>query len=257
MLKRNVFVIVAAFVTLFAVSFVFAGEIDTEFKTKLLIMSPDSVVSALIFIQDKVSLESLVAQLDEANVDRLTRHYTVITALKDKAHITQGPFLTYLGAQKEAREFKAYEAFWIDNVISVRGTARALLAAENIPNMSTPYKIKEPVPIILRGSKPNKTTYLRGSTSIIAVAESNLKHINAHRVWEMGLHGESRLVCIFDSGTDMHVAFANRWRGNQSGVPASAAWFDPFNNTTSPRDFDTALGVVDGTARMLPALLLV
>jgi len=69
-------------------------------------------------------------------------------------------------------------------------------------------------------------------------ARSNLKHINAHKVWQMGLHGEGRLICIFDTGAELHNAFASRWRGNQIAVSAREAWFDPFGLSTLPNDTD-------------------
>jgi len=242
MFKRTMFVVETALVALYAVSSGLAGEIEASFKAKLLSLPPDSVVSALIFVQAKVDLASLVAQFDAINADRATRNRTVLTALQDKANLTQGLFLAYLATQKSLGEIKAYQGFWIDNVISAQGKARAILAAENISNITIPYKIKENIPVTLRDSEPGTTTLKRSLTSITAAAESNLKYINAHRAWDMGLHGEGRLVCIFDTGADLHLAFANRWRGNQPGVPSSAAWFDPFNQTTQPQDFDSAPG---------------
>jgi hypothetical protein len=199
------FAAMAALVLLFAMSLGLAGEIEPNFKTKLLSMPPDSEISALIFIQDKLDIANLAAQLNAINADRATRNRTVIAALKDKASATQSSFLTYLAEQKIATEVKEYRAFWIDNVIFVRSKVRTLLAAENIPNVNVPYQIKENIATTLRGSEPNAKTSWRSSMSTTAAAESNLKYINAHRVWNMGLHGEGRLVCIFDTGANLHI----------------------------------------------------
>ena len=97
-----------------------AGEIDKDFKAKQLSMPPDSQMTALIFIRDKVDLVSLVAQFDVANADRATRHRRVIEALQVKANNTQCPFLTELASQKTAGEFSYYKSHCIDNVIYVK-----------------------------------------------------------------------------------------------------------------------------------------
>lgn len=216
-----------------------AGEIAQDFKAKLMSMPPDSQMTALIFIRDKVDLISLVAQFDVANADRATRHRMVIEALQVKANNTQSPFLTELASQKTAGEFSDYKSHWIDNVIYVKGKVSALLAAENISAIASNYIIKENVKVELRaGSVPEAVTMQSFSCSNPGTARSNLKDINAHKLWDMGLHGEGRLVCIFDSGVNLHDALASSWRGNQPGIAASEAWFDPFDGSTNP--FDTA-----------------
>jgi len=229
----------SVFVTVCLATLGVAGEIDKDFKAKLLSMPPDSQITALIFIQDKVDLVSLVAQFDAANADRTTRHRTVIEALQAKANKTQSPFLNELASQKTAGEFSDYKSHWIDNVIYVKSKVSALLAAENISAIASNYIIKENVTVRLRaGSVPAAVTMQSFNCLNSGTARSNLKAINAHKVWEMGLHGEGRLLCIFDTGVELHDAFAARWRGNQPGVSASEAWFDPFFQSTQPFDTD-------------------
>ena len=77
----------SVFVTLCLTTLGVTGEIDKNFKTKLLSMPPDSQMTALIFIRDKVDLVSLVAQFDVANADLATRHRMVIETLKNKASV--------------------------------------------------------------------------------------------------------------------------------------------------------------------------
>ncbi len=97
MLRKTYFY--SVFVTVCLTTLGVAGEIDKDFKAKQLSMPPDSQMTALIFIRDKVDLVSLVAQFDVANADRATRHRRVIEALQVKADNTQSPFLTELASQ--------------------------------------------------------------------------------------------------------------------------------------------------------------
>ena len=56
----------------------------------------------------------------------------------------------------------------------------------------------------------------------------------------MGITGQGRLASHLDTGVDVdHPAISSKWRGNQSGVLVSEAWFDPVTNTDRPFDSGT------------------
>ena len=72
-----------------------------------------------------------------------------------------------------------------------------------------------------------------------ANVEPGLTVTGAPELWAIGIDGTGALVCDIDTGADgNHVALSARWRGKDSGVAPSAAWFDPVTSTSFP--FDSA-----------------
>lgn len=64
-------------------------------------------------------------------------------------------------------------------------------------------------------------------------AETNLNLINAPAMWQLGYTGHNIVIAIMDSGVDIHHPdIAGSWLGG------SSSWFDPYNHTSVPYDFD-------------------
>ena len=69
--------------------------------------------------------------------------------------------------------------------------------------------------------------------------------INADELWQEGITGEGVLVCNFDSGVqgdpedpNGHIAFRDRWRGNQPGIHPEWAFIDLTEGSTGrPVDY--------------------
>jgi bacillopeptidase F len=76
--------------------------------------------------------------------------------------------------------------------------------------------------------------------------------VNAPALWALGFTGQGVTVMNIDTGvTGGHAALASRWLGNQPGVAADDAWFDPIRQTcTTPCDYQShgthTMGIMTG-----------
>lgn len=76
----------------------------------------------------------------------------------------------------------------------------------------------------------------RASSSDAALSHtSNLDMMNVSALWNLGLKGQGRLVCSFDTGVEQdHPALSGNWRGNRTAL--SAAWYSTVSPTSLPYD---------------------
>jgi hypothetical protein len=185
-------------------------------------------VKAIMVLEDQYDILALDRQLSTNKASLQERAFTVITNLKNHANRTQANLVNFLESKTKS-EIPLYQNFWITNVITIEAQPDVLLdlaSRNDISQMDldTGLQLIEPVERRTASSLPNS-------------AEPGLKVINADKLWKMGITGKGVIVMNLDSGVDgTHPALALRWRGNDPGVPASAAWFDALENTSFPVD---------------------
>lgn len=197
-------------------------------------------VRALVFLNEQVDILALEQQLSAMNASPQQRAYTIITALQDKAAVTQTGILSYL-ASFAADGIMEYQSFWIINMIRVETTPallQTLAARPEVALLDADPLLAIPAPAAQQPALPVENG-----------AEAGLKLINAHKLWELGFRGEGRLVMNIDTGVEgTHPALTARWRGNHA--PASQAWFDPAFGSNFPNDCNNhgthGMGIIAG-----------
>ena len=77
----------------------------------------------------------------------------------------------------------------------------------------------------------------KGAAAVAKGIENGIALTNAPDLWAMGITGAGTIACSQDTGVSAnHPALSGRWRGSDSGVSASEAWFDPNYGQTYPTD---------------------
>ncbi|MCD6161180.1 MAG: S8 family serine peptidase [candidate division Zixibacteria bacterium] len=205
-----------------------AGTIEPPLNELIAENDSGEKIGAIIIMSDRIDNEKLNNSLIDRKADNAQRHYEVITTLKRKATLTQGPVLRMLDALEAEGKASNIKNYWIANMISFEGNAEAIKKIASMPEIEKvifdmPVEMMKP---IIGDSAPPMTTYRSPMLDVI----------NAPAVWAMGYTGAGRLVSNIDTGVDgTHPALSSRWRGN-NGHPTSECWFDPVENTTYPTD---------------------
>ncbi len=196
-------------------------------------------VRTLVLLDDQVDIAAMDAQFYAENASIERRTLEVITALKEKAAVTQGGITDFLRDKEATDEVFRYHSYWAVNMIMVEAMPSVIneLGARadiRMIDFDAPLSLDEPV-----DEQPAPSRNINGS-------EDGIKIINAHKLWEMGITGQGRTIMSIDTGVDVnHPALSYKWKGNN--VPADQAWFDPAYGTTLPNDCDSHGTHVTGT----------
>jgi serine protease AprX len=224
-MTRRLFVAACFAVVYLVAAPVNAGQLDPGLED-ILISTPDGeFVSALVFLADQVDLQAVTLEMNGKNATLRERHETVVLALQDMAASAQGDILAYLDNLKAEGRLEEYRAFWIRNIIEVRGSTGAIKSIADHPDVATVYFNYE-IELI----DPVETK--DDDSEIITVVETGVEAVRAPEVWAMGYTGAGVLVANMDTGVDgNHPALASRWAGvadsRYAGHP-EWAWYDPY-----------------------------
>jgi len=156
------------------------------------------------------------------------RGWYVMNTLKATAEKSQAKVRAYLDAQGAD-----YEAFWIDNIISVKQPGNAaintLMTFPEIESLKAhrTLGIIEPEIVALPDEAVN-------------AIEPNISHVGAPDAWALGINGAGVVVASIDTGVRYtHQALVNHYRGNLGGgnFNHNYNWWDPYgDHPTSPAD---------------------
>lgn len=186
----------------------FGAAIDPGLESALSAAAPDEEFPVIINLSDRVDTGAFKEK------DKKLRRQNLVAALKNKADLTQGPFISFLKGA-DARKVKS---IWINNGIAatVRANAlRALSAQPGIESIRLDSTLNAPV-VTTGGAAP---------------AEWNLNAIHAPELWSLGVNGAGAVVAGMDTGVDVnHPDLADRWRGGTN------SWFDPNAEHSTPHD---------------------
>jgi hypothetical protein len=173
------------------------SEIDVE-PLLLRELDADGSTGYLIYFRDRPDLSAAFA------LDWIDRGRFVVNALQEAANRSQERVRAYLDEQGVE-----YSAYWIDNVILVQSSTRAVFDhLLDFPEIEALLSRRHPIfyePV-------EQAAAGRGSTAV----EPNLSHVGADRVWsELGITGEGIVVANIDTGVRFtHEALVSRYRGN-------------------------------------------
>ena len=226
-MNRLVVVLAAA---LLAASVAGAAWIDPNVAER---MDADdgALIDVYVVMNEQLDLGKVTASVTARGGNRADRHYEVVTRLQDLAQQTQGAILAQTTAAADTGEVTKVRPFWIANSLAITARPSYIRRLAERPDVSAiylDYKIKliEPVDV-----QPEP------AAGAIASVENGIADTNAPDLWAMGIDGTGALACDQDTGADgSHPAFADRWRGLDSGVSPDEAWFDPVSGQTFPTD---------------------
>ena len=187
-------------------------------------------VRVLVYLKDQVDIDALNERLYREKASAQSRAYQVITALQEKAASTQGPIINYLEEKLDDRSVFDYKPFWVANFLMVE--ARPDIINE-IAQRTDVAQLD--LDAFLEYDRP--VTRGKGSEEQVLGVEPGIKIVNAHKLWEIGITGQGRLLMNIDTGVrHTHVALNARFRGNFA--PMNQAWYDPGGGSTTPSDCD-------------------
>ncbi len=209
-----------------------AGVIDPALADVLAEADPDTVVSTLVYLADRVDTTTMTDELDAQGARLIERHEIVVRALQDKAAATQGDLTAHLAALEADNRIDRFKAWWIGNIIRVDAVPAeidAIAARGDVDRVYLNHPIEAIHPV---EGEP-------GAHVPVGGAEPGLVAIRAPEVWAMGIDGTGVLVSTLDTGVDgSHPALASRWRGLDAAYLGNPEWafFDPVTNWTFPQD---------------------
>ncbi len=236
---KNVFIVWICFSALLFANDVFKGVLKEEIQKA----APGERFRVIILMKDQVDVAALDAALTQNRASLQYRHQLIVESLQQKTDETQGDILARISTFQESGEVTFLRSFWLMNAVNIEAVAKVIKALSEREDIAAIYKDG-----YLSLDKPVMSA---PSSESINSAEPGLKVINAHRLWKMGITGEGVIVMNIDTGVDgSHPALASRWRGNDPGVSASEAWFDPELGASSPEDIAEhgthTMGIITG-----------
>jgi subtilisin family serine protease len=204
------------------------AEVSTRLTNALRNSGPNEYLKVFVYLEDQVDIEALNRKLYAENASLERRAYEVITALQQKAEVSQPALLQFMQQNYSEAAVFSYESYWIANMILVEAKPdiiHQLAARMDVAQMD--------LDAVLELDRPVNEEYVESIESV----EAGVKIINAHKLWEIGITGQGRLIMGIDTGVDInHPALGFKWRGNT--VPNNHAWFDPNTNSQTPTDCD-------------------
>lgn len=213
MIKKAPLLFVYATVCISLLSFAhIADAIDHAASLEKLIrsLSPDYELPVIVHMSEKAAIGSITGK------DKRIRATKIVSALKDKAEVTQERLRSFL----EMRKAKKIKSLWIINGIAVTVPVRLIPDLEKFPG----------VEIVEQDYTVHAPVVKYGST---ALPESNLEAIKAPEVWNLGDTGAGTVVASIDTGVDInHPDLGAKWRGGTN------SWYDPNGEHSSPYDAD-------------------
>ncbi|MBD3404478.1 S8 family serine peptidase [candidate division GN15 bacterium] len=183
----------------------------------------DTLINVVIFLEDRSAQHNLQRAMAPASMSRDARIKQVIgrlTSNRAEGAESVRQLLTDQGAQ-QIREF------WIVPSFAAR------VSSSNLNELAEHESIRMIVEdVSLSFDEPIDVQ--QGSSLATSVSDQ-LRMLNVPQLWQLGLTGQGRLVCSFDTGVEgTHPALSTKWRGNSAAQ--SASWYSPVNPTSQPYD---------------------
>jgi subtilisin family serine protease len=231
-----------------------AADMSDGFVNALARTPRDSTITGLVMLREQPNVKRMQRDMAARGVEsRWRQHQYVIENAQNLAARTQSDLLTTLEEWKRQGVVRSYQSFWITNLIAIEARPIAFDRLVNRPEVrriydNPPIELRSNEPVIVEDGSVSDPQDAAGDDALgngtrgdgdppVTVLPDNLICINLQSVWNMGLHGDGRVVCSFDTGVDgTHPAISSRWRGVRPNVPWWAAWHDPYTGSQFPYD---------------------
>jgi len=203
------------------------GQIEVEPQLKAQ-MALDEKTGYLVYLRERPDL---------ARAETMSwkeRGEWVVAQLQATAERSQARVRAYLDSQKVE-----YKAYWVDNVIVVKGSNRAVFNGLQAYGEIQALRARRH-PIFY---EPESLGQVLDSAA--ALVQPNLTHVGADQVWAQGFTGQGIVVANIDTGVNYtHEALVQQYRGNLGGgvFDHNHNWYDPASGGThllEPADHDS------------------
>lgn len=209
----------------------FAAEIDGRLASKMATMDGDELVRVMVRMQEQPFVSSAMGK-------ELTRH-----VLKEAAERTQRPVLQYLTARHTAGDVRAFNNFWIVNVVFAEIRATYVAELSRLPGVAYIYEdfdftlaVEDMTPV---EAAPNMLRW------------DHVAAVFAPEAWSLGYRGQGVTVAVIDTGVDIsHPDLAGAFGGEGPYYEGYWAEFDRDGHivpNSRPRDTGTHGTHVSGT----------
>lgn len=224
------------FTCLLAVVFalpLFAQHASVSYRLeKAMVEKPQQLHHVGIMLSDRVDVYAMAKEFDQRKASIQERSEKVVAALKAKAAATQGEVIDFLKKQPGI-ELQSVNGYWINNIVFAKVSSEVVKKLQINPAVE---KIDLNGKLMMTEVAEESCEFM---PPIPNGAEPGLKAINAHKLWELGYTGRTRLALGADTGIDpSHPALKNQYRG--AYFDESLTWFDSpgenNNGSTSPFD---------------------
>ena len=206
-----------------------AGQFSEPFDFILDQADPDEIVQGMIFLVDQFDARVHADQLSRSGASLAERHASVIIELQKTAQNSQPALLDKLSKQAAA-DIVRIRTFWITNAIELHAKKHVF---ESLVDRTDIQLIRE-IPVIELIDPVASAPSSKAPKGV----ENGVANSNAPQLWSAGIDGTGALVCDVDTGAEgTHPAFSSRWRGLETSVPSTEAWYDPVTSTTFPEEF--------------------
>ncbi len=186
--------------------------------------SDNDQVSIVVFLEDDQVQEQIHRAAMMPDVTRAARIQTVSERLQSFKPAAYDRIAAYL----ESNSTEPITRLWIVPAIS------ATLTRAQINELADMDGVKLVIPDVeLEGIDPVEERSIPMTSA--AAASIPLSVLNVPHLWNLGLHGEGRIVCSFDTGVEeSHPALAGNWRGNNASLRSS--WMSTVAPDSLPYD---------------------
>ncbi|MEE2907669.1 MAG: S8 family serine peptidase [Planctomycetota bacterium] len=214
-----------------------ADVVDSNLVQRMEEVGSQGTVSALVYLNEQVDIQSLSAAISEQRLGRTLRNQMVVETLQDVANASQGPVLNAIDGLRIQGLIDEANPYWIANLVHVigrPGAIKALSLRDDVGHIYLDYGIEHVEPVEKGPIVPADNT-TRGNDPT-----PGLLAIRADVAWGLGFDGDGVLVAILDTGVDgSHPALSSRWAGNHPSYNGHPEWayHDPYGgNHGNPVD---------------------
>jgi len=223
-LSRSVITLLLTGSTLFVGSSAISQSPSDPYGLSLLPASTtESSVPVVVFLDDQNQQKAMAGSARQAALTRGQRLQEVTARLKSFQPNSHDPVSQWLSE----RSSTTVTRIWVVPALTATVQVAQLDSIATLPGVKKvvvdlPLELIEPVDS-------------RVSSSAALSHTSHLDMMNVGALWNLGLKGQGRLVCSFDTGVEeAHPALTNNWRGHHTAL--SAAWFSTVSPTSLPYD---------------------
>jgi bacillopeptidase F len=200
------------------------GQLSSDLSYQLPNLSAGSEVSVLVYLKKQANLKGML--INQNFLDRSQIYKSVLDELRRTADSEQSKFLANLDSWRKQGKISILKSFWVANVIALTGKREIIEKLAEDPEVEIVYP---DYPVELVAPVEERLAISAGTE-----ADQLQIAIGAKQVWQQGLTGKGRLVCILDTGVDGgHPALLQSWKGAHSALTTS--WLDPLG-AEFPRD---------------------
>ncbi|MCX6044082.1 MAG: S8 family serine peptidase [Chloroflexi bacterium] len=219
---------------------VHAATVSDYLQTQL--ASAQAPVSFLVVLRDQVNADQVLASAGVRAATRQAKANLLYAELTATAQRTQAPLRAWLDAQGIA-----YQAFYLINMLEVKGDAATVAALRERPEVSR--LVANPFVRQQLAANVAQSTWLQpfaqiGSAGVqqTLARPYGLDYTHAPEVWALGFRGQGIVVASQDTGVQWdHPALEARYRGvvtNTNSLTFTVNhvdnWFDAWGATGRP-----------------------